>query len=185
MGGRIWAESDGQRGTTDPFHHPWPASADTADVALPGRQPIFLGRRVLVVHDNAALGALLIRQLGRWGIQAHQATQPSQAVDRLAGGERYDLALINSRVAGLDGRAVASAIRAVAGAEAMPLVLLSSLGAEGGERTAGGRGDQTRFLAYLAKPVKHGRLHELLVRAFSGAVEPPSPDRQPTRRAPS
>ncbi|MFN0180232.1 MAG: HD domain-containing phosphohydrolase [Gemmatimonadales bacterium] len=173
MGGRIWAESDGQFGTK--VHFTIVArSADTADVALPGRHPIFVGRRVLVVHDDLALGALLTRQLGRWGIQAEQATQPSQAVDRLGTGERYDLALINNRVVGRDGRAVGSAIRAAPGGETLPMVLLTALGAEGGESTGGAADDRARFLAYLAKPVKRGRLHELLMSNFSRAAPEPS-----------
>ena len=166
MGGRIWAESDGSAGTTFPFTIV-ARSADTPDTVLPGRQPVLLGKRILVLHDNDTIGWMLTEQLGRWGIQAHLTTQTADAFDWLRAGERYDMILINQQVAGMEGRSLASAIRAVPGAGTVPLVLLTSLGVDGQPKTAGGPADTARFAAYLAKPVKYGRLHELLMRSFA------------------
>jgi putative two-component system response regulator len=170
MGGRIWAESDGRQGTT--VHFTIVArSADTPETVLPGRQPALLGKRLLVLYDNMTLGAILTEQLGRWGIQAHLTTQAADALDWLKAGERYDMVLINQQVAGMNGRSLASAIRTVSGAEGVPLVLLTSLGADGQNATAGSP-DAARFAAYLGKPVKLTRLHELLMRTFAVDAKP-------------
>ncbi len=173
MGGRIWAESDGRQGST--LHFTIVArSADTPDTLLPGRQPALLGKRLLVLHDNETIGAMLTDQLGRWGIQVHLATEAADALDWLKAGERYDMALINQQVAGLDGRSLASAIHAVPGAKTVPLVLLTSLGLEALQAGAAAA-ESARFAAYLSKPVKYARLHELLMRTF--AVEAPAETR--------
>jgi putative two-component system response regulator len=75
--------------------------------------------------------------------------------------------LINQQVAGMDGRSLASAIRAVPGAGAMPMVLLTSLGVDERLKGPAGSAETARFTAYLAKPVRHARLHELLMRTFT------------------
>jgi len=67
----------------------------------------------------------------------------------------------------MDGRSLASVLRSVPGAAAVPLVLLTSLGIEGPDAGVTGSSDSARFAAYLAKPVKHARLHELLMRTFT------------------
>ncbi|MDH4348090.1 MAG: response regulator, partial [Gemmatimonadota bacterium] len=169
MGGRLWAESDGRQGTS--VHFTIVArSADTPKTILPGRQPVLLGKRMLVIHDNETIGWMLAEQLGRWGIQAHQTSQAADALDWLQAGERYDMMLINQQVAGMDGRSLASAIRAMPGAGVMPLVLLTSLGVDERQKGLAGSAEAARFTAYLAKPVRHARLHELLMRTFTADV---------------
>ena len=184
MGGKMWAESDDRQGST--FHFTIVArSADTAETSLPGRQPVLLGKRVLVLHDNATIGWMLTEQLGRWGLQAHLTTQAPDALDWLNAGERYDMILINQQMAGRDSRSLASAIRAVPGVEAVPLVLLTSLGVDARQPVPGGAADPARFAAYLGKPVKYGRLHEILMRTFTlGAIAPATgPGLPPTAEA--
>lgn len=166
MGGKMWAESDDRQGST--FHFTLIVrSADTPDTVLPGRQPVLLGKRLLVLHDNATIGWMLTEQLGRWGMQAHLATQAADALDWLNAGERYDLILINQQMAGRDSRSLASMIRAVPGVGGVPLVLLTSLGVAERDAAAPGSGDLARFAAYLGKPIKYARLHELLMRTFA------------------
>jgi response regulator RpfG family c-di-GMP phosphodiesterase len=168
MGGRIWAESGDRVGTT--FHFTIVApSADTATTTLPSRQPVLLGKRVLVAHANENIGAIITDQLGRWGIQAHLTTESADVLDWLGAGERYDLILLNQHVAGMDGRSMATAIRRQPSGETVPLVLLTSLGLEQKEDSVA-IGGSARFAAYLGKPVKQARLHETLMRIFTGGV---------------
>ena len=126
------------------------SSAETASSALPGRQPVLLGKRVLLLHHNATVGAILVDQLLKWGITPHLTTETADVFDWLASGERYDLILLDQQVAGIDGRSIASAIRQRAGGEGIPLVLLSSLGVDQGQMQGGG--GSARFAAYLGKP---------------------------------
>jgi response regulator RpfG family c-di-GMP phosphodiesterase len=168
MGGRIWAESGDRVGTT--FHFTIVApSADTATTTLPSRQPVLLGKRVLVVYDDETIGAIIADQLGRWGIQAHLTTDAADVLDWLGAGERYDLILLDQQVAGMDGRSMAAAIRRQPSGEAVPLVLMTSLGVEKKEDQAANSAS-ARFAAYLSKPLKQSRLHETLMRIFTGGV---------------
>ena len=166
MGGRVWAESDGRTGTT--IHFTIVArSAEGAGAAPPGRQPLLLGKRLLILYGNDTVGRMLADQVGRWGIQAHVTTQPAQAIELVRGGETFDGALIDQQVGGMDGRALAAAIARVPGADAMPLVLLTTLN---GGTVAGGTAPVPEgpaiFTAYVGKPIKHARLHDVLVRMF-------------------
>lgn len=184
MGGKMWAESEDRHGST--FHFTLRVrSADTPDTVLPGRQPVLLGKRLLVLHDNVTVGSMLTEQLGRWGIQANLTTQAANVLDWLKAGERYDMILINQQVAGMDARSLASVIRAVPGAGAVPLVLLTSLGVDGRGTAASASADSARFDAYLSKPLKHARLHELLMRSFTVGVASPSQGSSPLATAPA
>ena len=81
--------------------------------------------------------------------------------------------LINQQVAGSDGRSLAVGDPGGAGrgrGAAGPADVPGRRWAP--ERARPARRESARFAAYLAKPVKHARLHELLMRSF--AVEAPA-----------
>jgi CheY-like chemotaxis protein/HPt (histidine-containing phosphotransfer) domain-containing protein len=95
-----------------------------------------------------------------------------QALAWLQAGEKFDLALLDMQMPGMDGLMLAAEIRKLANGANLPLVLLTSLGV---------RTDNPQFLAAgfttcLTKPIKPAQLFESLVRVVSGPltiVKPP------------
>jgi CheY-like chemotaxis protein len=129
MGGRMSAESDGLgKGSTFLF------TIRTAAAALPaarqrdfvGVQSELKGRRVLVVDDNATNRRVLLLQTGKWGMQCKATGSPGEALQWLAAGETFDLAIVDMHMPEMDGIELARRIRAQH--TALPLVLFSSLG---------------------------------------------------------
>ena len=63
----------------------------------------------------------------------------------------------------MDGLTLAGEIRRYRDAEALPLVMLTSLGR--------GREDPVEFAAYLTKPIKPSQLYDALMVVFGGEPE--------------
>jgi CheY-like chemotaxis protein len=84
-----------------------------------------------------------------------QALQTLFAAKR--SGERFDLILLDYNMPGMDGLEVARAIRADAALATIPILMLGSVTAQSSEllRNHG-------LAAYLAKPVRQARLHEVV-----------------------
>ena len=176
MGGAMWVDSAGP-GTGSTFHFTIKAARATLPEGHEGRrrsflgeQPQLAGKRVLVVDDNATNRRILALQLAKWGLVAADVDAPQKALPLLQE-ERFDLAILDMHMPGMDGTALASRIRKAG--HALPLVLFSSLGRQ---ENLG-----NLFAATLAKPLHQSQLFDTLMSLLASA---PSTAAVPTAAKP-
>lgn len=162
MGGQMAVESEEGKGSTFSFAilveavgsrpRPW---------MQPGR-PSLTGRRLLVVDDNATNRRILTELASGWGMEARAATSGPEALSWLRDGDLFDVAVLDMHMPEMDGSMLAREIRKLRTADAMPLVLLSSLGAR--EEVT----DPALFAVFLTKPAKPAQLLTALAGLFKG-----------------
>ncbi|MCB2020531.1 MAG: response regulator, partial [Burkholderiaceae bacterium] len=159
MGGSMWAESAGLgKGSTFRFtiRAPIATAAPTSRRSIIGEQPVLKHKRILVVDDNATNRRILALQAAKWGMVAKETADPAQALPMLAR-ERFDLAILDMHMPGMDGAMLAVRIREAG--HTLPLVLFTSLGRREAVDGPGG----ALFAATLAKPLHQSQLFDCLV----------------------
>jgi signal transduction histidine kinase/CheY-like chemotaxis protein len=131
------------------------------------------GKRVCLVDDNSTNLHILEAALRNWGGLTVSAQDGPQALALLRaaaeGGAPYDLAILDKQMPGMDGLALARAIKADSATAATPLVLLTSFGRRGDREESRKAG----IAAYLAKPVCQSQIYDCL-RTVLGAAQPVS-----------
>ncbi len=174
MGGWLTAASPGVpgEGSTFRLRIVVPAASGEAEVPQPALPEGLTGRRALVVDDNATNRRILVAQLHRWGIAARATGAPAEALGWLRDGAPFDLVLSDLRMPGMDGLALAAAIRAATEKAPLPVLILSSVG----ERLPA----DAPVAGSLTKPVKPSALHDALVNVLAGRVATAAP-RAPER----
>jgi GAF domain-containing protein/CheY-like chemotaxis protein len=165
MDGDLTAESTGVPGEGATFHlvvrlDPAPATAvrrreerDMVDLA---------GRKVLVVDDNETNRRILRAQLARWSMQTKDTVSSEKALRWIKDGQAFDVVLLDLFMPGMDGLALADAIRAAKPKHAPKIVLVSSAAVR--ERA------HPSLDAVLPKPVKPSALHDVLVSVLAEAA---------------
>ncbi|MEM9214805.1 MAG: response regulator [Cyanobacteria bacterium P01_F01_bin.150] len=147
---------------------PLPASQETATDLLinMGDRDQLLGRRVLVVDDNATNRRILALQTQAWGMEPVTVASGQEALAILKQGERFDIGLLDMQMPEMDGATLAAEIRQQyfkldSQTSPTPLVLLSSVH----HQDIGLRAVDRYFDAVVYKPIKQGQLYEIL-RSF-------------------
>jgi CheY-like chemotaxis protein/HPt (histidine-containing phosphotransfer) domain-containing protein len=187
MGGKMWAESAPGEGSTFHFTVNVRAEPNAPPSAINSRQPRLADLRVLIVDDNATSCHVLAEQAARWGMISSYAENPHKALELLRNGETFDFGVLDLKMPGMDGVALASEIHKMPVGAMMPLVLLAPMGRRSSETT-----NETHlvFGYTVTKPVKPAQLCEVLVRALlspkaaTSQAPPPKPDQPMAARIP-
>jgi CheY-like chemotaxis protein len=165
MDGKMWVESVPQNGSAFHFTLALQPAPEAAPLPLEGRQPQLADLRLLIVDDNLTNCRILTLQTGKWGMIPRGAQSASQALEWLRAGERFDLAILDMQMPGMDGLMLATEIRKIPATTTMPLVLLTSMGVRADNPDFA----TAAFASCLTKPIKPVQLHEVLVRVVSGS----------------
>ncbi len=163
MDGSLTVESSGKpgEGSTFKLRVLLDAAPVSALNAVPVRHPVDLsGKRALIVDDNATNRRILSAQLGRWKVKARDVESGDEALKLVNAGEQFDVVLLDLFMPGMDGVALAEAIRKAKPSDGPKLVLVSS---------AAMREHGASVDALLAKPVKPSALYDALVTVLAGA----------------
>jgi signal transduction histidine kinase/DNA-binding response OmpR family regulator len=165
MGGAMHAESTGiGNGATFIFT----IKAESAKIAerktardIKGIQPSLQDKHVLIVDDNATNRRILKLQTEKWGMASRDTEYPTEAIQWIQSGERFDLVITDMHMPELDGLMFTREIRKLQDEKALPIILLTSLG----RRELGA--DELNFSAYLTKPLKPSALYDALAGIFA------------------
>jgi CheY-like chemotaxis protein/anti-sigma regulatory factor (Ser/Thr protein kinase) len=168
MGGTMWVESEGAgKGSTFVFT----MMGEPVDVAerktardIKGVQPALDGKRVLIVDDNATNRRILMLQTQKWGMLPQELESPRAALELLKAGAAFDLAILDVQMPQMDGITLTRQLRKLKTREALPIILLTSLGRK---ETAAA---DLEIAAYLTKPLKPSGLFDALAGIFARNV---------------
>ncbi|MEN7431906.1 PAS domain S-box protein [Chromobacterium sp. TRC.1.1.SA] len=170
MDGRLEAQSEPGRGSRFWFE----IELETADAAplVETDSELPADLRVLIVDDNPLMGEVLSRTLEAAGWRADYASSGDEAVRMVKAGRRYDVALMDWKMPGMDGIEAATRIRATS-SEPPRIIMVTAFGREALSDLPDGVDPPLADL--LAKPVTPQQLLDAIRRCLRGESAPPAP----------
>ncbi|MFW6074383.1 MAG: response regulator [Chloroflexota bacterium] len=162
MGGSMSVSSEVGKGSTFCFSICAIRSDAPPRPFLHDDPPDLRGKHLLIVDDNDPNRMILRKQAERWQMAATDTASPEKALELVRGGERFDIAILDAQMPGMDGWTLATEIRRIKGQKELPLVLITSLGELFSER------NRDLFDAVLTKPVKPSQLFDALITIAAG-----------------
>ncbi|MHA7817974.1 MAG: response regulator [Pseudohaliea sp.] len=164
MGGTIGADSEPGAGSTFWFEVPLPLSEDVQPTA---RLEELQGRKILLVDDNATNRDTVSTLLLDWGIDVYTVESAQAAWNLLKSAAdssaQFDLVLLDWHMPDVDGVTLARRLAADGSLAPIPRVMLSSASV----RDVAEQDSDHLFTAFIAKPVRQGRLRECLLGLLS------------------
>ena len=111
--------------------------------------PQLVGKRILIVDDNATNREIVVRHVRSWGMEAMaDRASPSEALTLIENGENFDVAVLDLLMPEMDGLALAREIRCIETSRELPLVLITSLAPAPAAQSSGD------FAVQVAKPAQ-------------------------------
>ncbi|MEM6402244.1 MAG: response regulator [Cyanobacteria bacterium P01_D01_bin.116] len=160
MDGNMWVESTVGEGSTFYFTIEAESALNSTVTNLDNIQPNMVGKRILVVDDNATNRRILTLQMQKWGINVITAESGLQALELIRFSEQFDMAIIDMRMPHMDGSSLSSQIHSLPGYKQLPIVILSSVDRFTQQQLAA----KSEFTALLNKPIKQSQLYDTCIR---------------------
>ncbi len=167
MGGTMWVETEQDVGSTFFFTIVSPAVPNSSCLEQEnGTQKLLQNKHLLIVDDNATNRQVLTLQSESLGMTSEAVSSGREAINVLQSGEKFDVAILDLQMPGMDGITLAREIRKLCSCQELPIVFLSSLAQE----LSNIRNSNINATTYLNKPIKQSQIEKVLVGIFKGNI---------------
>jgi PAS domain S-box-containing protein len=166
MYGRIWVESELNKGSRFHFTAHFGLQKVPARTIVPRDPATLRNMRVLVVDDNATNRQILLKMLTNWHTNPTAVESGARAITTLREaqglGRIFPLILLDAHMPEMDGFTLAGCIKKNPDWKTATIMMLSSSGQRGDAQ----RCRELGVAAYLNKPVRQGELLDAILAAL-------------------